>query len=228
MPIKKCPQCESVYTDETLNFCLTDGTSLIIDDSGEKTLAFNTNPTQETFETNKGTDENLRKTDILEKEIKTETFQTTHKNGANKFWIVSTIFLFSLLLVGGGVFGGLYFGGYFSAKEQNQNTSKKTDNQNKAGTDIGRLTQTNENLKTPEKTPPKKKNYRVVGVAKNDVLYVRPSPGNLKVKVGSIPPGGKGIVVTGKGRRSGKSVWLPINYKGIRGWVNSRYLAKEK
>jgi len=37
--MKRCPQCNSTYTDETLSFCLTDGAALVEDDPA-KTEAF--------------------------------------------------------------------------------------------------------------------------------------------------------------------------------------------
>ena len=37
--MKKCPQCQSSYTDDTLSYCLSDGTTLIFDENiSEQTL----------------------------------------------------------------------------------------------------------------------------------------------------------------------------------------------
>src|SRR5437868_5312614 len=34
-PVKRCPQCGSTYTDQTLSFCLSDGSPLEIEGDGE-------------------------------------------------------------------------------------------------------------------------------------------------------------------------------------------------
>ena len=89
-------------------------------------------------------------------------------------------------------------------------------------------TQVNASKPTPIKTAtPSSNTFTVVGVKSNDVLYVRPKAGNLKKVVGKIPPGASGIRIVGKGKRVGKSIWVPIIYKGKRGWVNRRFLRKE-
>ena len=51
--MKKCPKCRNIYTDSTLEFCLSDGTALNAEPSGEKTEEFpksNTNKFQDEFE----------------------------------------------------------------------------------------------------------------------------------------------------------------------------------
>lgn len=49
MVLKKCPQCGSIYTDQTLNFCLTDGSTLIIEDVSGKTLELPSKETEQTL-----------------------------------------------------------------------------------------------------------------------------------------------------------------------------------
>ncbi len=39
--MKQCPNCKTTYTDETLRFCLADGTTLISLNESEPTVAFN-------------------------------------------------------------------------------------------------------------------------------------------------------------------------------------------
>lgn len=67
--------------------------------------------------------------------------------------------------------------------------------------------------------------YTVVNVASDDVLNVRANAGVAHPIVGAIPPHGMGVQVTGAGEQVAGSLWAPINYKGITGWVNSNYLA---
>jgi hypothetical protein len=65
--------------------------------------------------------------------------------------------------------------------------------------------------------------YRVTGVAGNDVLNIRSAPSADRPIVGTIPPSGRGIRIVD--RCDGQ--WCPIEYGGIRGWVNRRYLTRE-
>ena len=39
--MKQCPNCKNTYTDESLKFCLADGTELISLTDAEKTIAIN-------------------------------------------------------------------------------------------------------------------------------------------------------------------------------------------
>ena len=67
--------------------------------------------------------------------------------------------------------------------------------------------------------------YTVVNVASDDVLNVRANAGVAHPIVGAIPPQGMGVQITGAGAQLDGSLWAPIKYKGITGWVNSSYLA---
>ena len=67
-----------------------------------------------------------------------------------------------------------------------------------------------------EPKPPPPELYRVVGVAHNDYLSVRPKPGKLDSEVGKIPPNGTTIRITGGEVKVGKSVWVPIRCSGKR------------
>lgn len=67
----------------------------------------------------------------------------------------------------------------------------------------------------------------VVGVEPDDVLNIRAQPGADQPIVGAIPPYGFNISVTGEGREVEGSMWLPITYGDLQGWVNSHYLAEQ-
>jgi hypothetical protein len=69
--------------------------------------------------------------------------------------------------------------------------------------------------------------FAVVGVAGDDVLNVRAGPGIANSIVGTIPPYGMGVSVTGDGQPVGQSVWAPIVYGDVAGWVNTQYLARQ-
>ena len=58
----------------------------------------------------------------------------------------------------------------------------------------------------------------------NDGLAVRVAPGASAKEIGRIPSDGKGIVVTGDGRIFGRTVWVPVEYKELKGWANQNYL----
>jgi len=81
---------------------------------------------------------------------------------------------------------------------------------------------------TPAPTQaPVPKLYRVVGVAEDDVLYVRDRPGPQNASVGQIPPDGVGIRVLEDTERVGQSTWVRVSYRGITGWVNNRFLREQ-
>lgn len=40
-PVKRCPQCQSTYTDQSLNFCLSDGATLLSGDEEYETIVRN-------------------------------------------------------------------------------------------------------------------------------------------------------------------------------------------
>ena len=72
--------------------------------------------------------------------------------------------------------------------------------------------------------------YRVSDVASNDVLYILDAPGAENKIVGCIPYDGRDVAVVGTGvsitTQIRTSMWVPIKYKGVSGWVNSTYLSQ--
>lgn len=224
--MKKCPTCKSVYSDDTLAFCLSDGTPLDATYESEKTLQL-PNPiiTDSAF--------SPQTTDIQpsQKSIATEVLKLKdERKGVSPIWIYSTIALLFLFL-GGGL--ALFLSGLvFKENVSNQTTPtpqiSPTSNNETVQTQNPSPTKTSESKTT--QTPPiisENVTYRVVGVAANDVLYIRLAPGNTKSFAGKISPGTTGIKITGKAVKSGKSVWYPINYNGTTGWVNGKFIAKE-
>jgi uncharacterized protein YraI len=69
--------------------------------------------------------------------------------------------------------------------------------------------------------------YRVVKVQSNDTLTVRDGPGAKYNKIIKIPSNGTYIEIVGYETKVGRFFWVPIEYEGIRGWVNSYYLKKD-
>lgn len=65
--------------------------------------------------------------------------------------------------------------------------------------------------------------YMVRGVDEDDVLNVRSGPSDQHALVGTIPPTGRRLELTGTCRNQ----WCPIRYGGASGWVHGYYLAEE-
>jgi hypothetical protein len=69
--------------------------------------------------------------------------------------------------------------------------------------------------------------FAVVDVASDDVLNVRARPGVVHSIVGTIPYYGLDVEVHAGGQEVSGSWWVPVQYQGVSGWVNSRYLARQ-
>jgi N-acetylmuramoyl-L-alanine amidase len=65
--------------------------------------------------------------------------------------------------------------------------------------------------------------YRVTNVAPDDVLNIRSGPDADRSVVGTIPPGGRGVLIVG----TCMGLWCQIDYRGVRGWANRRFLTSE-
>ncbi len=80
---------------------------------------------------------------------------------------------------------------------------------------------------SPTASTPPDNPHAVVGVERDDVLNIREGPGVENPSVATIPPYGTNIEVTGEGVKVTNSTWVPVNYQGEKGWVNSYYLAEQ-
>jgi hypothetical protein len=69
--------------------------------------------------------------------------------------------------------------------------------------------------------------YAVVGLALDDTLDVHAAPGNDQAIVGTIPPYGTSLQVTGQGREAGGLAWAPLSSQELEGWVDSAFLAQQ-
>ena len=65
--------------------------------------------------------------------------------------------------------------------------------------------------------------FRVVGVDLGDVLNVRGGPSADHEIVGAIMPEATGVRLVGPCL----SVWCPVSHRGVAGWVNRMYLARD-
>jgi hypothetical protein len=76
---------------------------------------------------------------------------------------------------------------------------------------------------TPEAQRAAQPAFMVVNVARNDVLNVRSGPSAEFNVVGELPPGSRGVTITG----TCLSGWCPVQHQSTSGWVNRTYLARE-
>lgn len=106
--MKVCPKCNSSYSDETLNFCLADGSPLVAEGVTAAEIS-NSWHDSETLHDNRSHDsENSHNTTPIapvntfaRTEAKTETFQNPQRSNKNLFAVLGVII--GLLLIGGGI-----------------------------------------------------------------------------------------------------------------------------
>lgn len=67
---------------------------------------------------------------------------------------------------------------------------------------------------------PQGNDHCVMGVAQGDTLRIRSGPGTHHREVSGIRPGACGVYLRG----GCAGYWCPIDYRGVRGWVNATYL----
>jgi uncharacterized membrane protein len=82
-----------------------------------------------------------------------------------------------------------------------------------------------------EAVPPRPEpgpSFRVRGVDADDVLNVRYAANSRSAVVGTIPPDAVDVRPTGHRQKVGPSLWWEVSYAKVRGWVNSKYLARQK
>lgn len=210
-----------MYADDTLNFCLSDGAALIVPiTNSEETVVMGSRMSPVVFQP--------------------PTVSHPIRQGVNPSFAYFAIGLLAL------VAGGAIVAWLKSDSTIPTNTSSVT----KTDVSAGAATPTQEkpiDIKTqqePTRTPENAvsqptrveqspsstvspQTYRVVGVARNDVLFVRPKPNQLKQFVGKIPPSATNVQVHGNSQRIGKNIWVYVSYEGISGWVNNSFLAAQ-
>jgi LysM repeat protein len=69
--------------------------------------------------------------------------------------------------------------------------------------------------------------YHVVKVGEKDMLWIRSEPRISSKRMGGIPHNGTEIQITGEEKMVKNIIWVPIKYRGIKGWVNRGYLEKD-
>lgn len=65
----------------------------------------------------------------------------------------------------------------------------------------------------------------VIGVAHDDVLNLRSAPGADQDILAGIPPLYSTLIAVGETRQLAASMWIAVDYAGLGGWVNLRFVA---
>lgn len=169
--MKQCPKCNQVYADDNLNFCLTDGASLLATDDSEPTLVL--------FSPSLNTPSTISSPSQPRQPA---------RQGVSPLFAYAAVGLLSLF-IGGGIMMWFKSDAKPSSTESQNTTPSNTAsisqnlNQVKEESNINRNEVTPRRNQTekpmPQASPNTAKLYRVVGVAYNDVLYIRPKPGQL-------------------------------------------------
>jgi hypothetical protein len=189
--MKRCPTCNQVYADESLNFCLADGSALSAADTRGATASMPAHLT------------------ALPPAGSPSYTTRASRRGFSPIFAYAGIGLL-VLLVGGAVVMWVTSDAKPAQVESPQAAPQATASPTPAPTQA-----------------PVPKLYRVVGVAEDDVLYVRDRPGPRNASVGQIPPDGVSIQILEDTVRVGQSTWVRVKYKGITGWVNNRFLREQ-
>ncbi len=64
-----------------------------------------------------------------------------------------------------------------------------------------------------------------IGVAHDDVLNLRSAPGADQAILAGIPPLYSELIALGATRQLAASMWIEVDYSGLTGWVNLRFIA---
>lgn len=96
--MKQCPQCRRTYSDETLSFCLEDGSPLVAQINSEITQRYVPAITEQ-FETPRGTAQPTPNTF----QIAPAFSQPPSPPKRSNFWIIPVVAVLLLLITGGGV-----------------------------------------------------------------------------------------------------------------------------
>lgn len=105
--MKVCPKCNSSYSDETLNFCLADGSPLVGDGVTASDFSNSWHDSETLRDNHLHNSENAHRTSpnapaptLTLTQAKTEAFQHTTKNSGKKLYLMFSCVL-AVLLIGG-------------------------------------------------------------------------------------------------------------------------------
>lgn len=135
--MKVCPKCNSSYSDETLNFCLTDGIPLVVEEllEGHLSKSENWQEAETLFDNDfkihplsaHDTSPNSSSDTNPKLHLKTKSFSTSQPK-SGRAYLFPLLGVFSMLVVVGGIFGWLYMNPSAppdSTNKQNQTGQKE-------------------------------------------------------------------------------------------------------
>ena len=69
--------------------------------------------------------------------------------------------------------------------------------------------------------------FDVSGLKLNDSLNVRTGPSAKHPVVATLLNGKRGIQIVGEPVQNGETLWVPVRFEGVDGWVNRQFLVEE-
>lgn len=252
--MKQCPNCKSTYTDETLKFCLADGTNLISLDNAEKTIGMSNDETIAMFSA-KTT--NPMRVDIQKDNppesvatVISPAFSPPHQPPERKSnWAIIGILSGLLILV---LLGFIGFAAYvFLKPESNENKniaatsptpqpSATADNKKDLEDKVANLEKQIANQKNQKTTNSPIPFPTTETIKERTARANSPSDGFLALRslpstevgerLAKIPHGARLTVIdcpkpTNPGKIKGR--WCRVNYDGIEGWAFDSYMIFE-
>ena len=244
--MKQCPECKNTYTDESLKFCLADGTKLISLSDPEKTIAMNT-ADDETIAINAETDRRMRvdtspnespesiQTVISQKPPPTQ--QATRK-GVSPVIVGVLVTLLLVVIIGFAGFVGYTFmkgNSEIASNSEIKKTPTPDDEIANLKKELANLKERTENQQNTEETPvptlpPKMSDTAKVNSPRDGFLALRSEPGTeTGYRVMKIPHNATVKIQTCRepsyvGKRRGR--WCDVIYGDQRGWVFDAYLRR--
>lgn len=231
--MKQCPSCRTTYTDETLSFCLADGTPL-------------TDAVEQVTVVGSGRGDPMR-VEIPQSGVPTAPFvpvQTVAHaapEGSNTMKIVLVVGLLGAMVVAavGGAAALIYFNKDTRVAEPAGNNTKgsptpKPDNTNELRDQIANLEKRLNDQKNSDKTtatpplvmpsPSTTQTTARANSPRDGFLALRSLPsaetGERIIKI----PHGASVSIGGCGAPTGRGRWCQASYNGYSGWVFDAYL----
>lgn len=252
--MKQCPNCKNTYTDESLQFCLADGTRLVYLSEAEKTIAMNS-VNDDTIEISPGTNRMRVDTSGSESPESVSTIitpprqtQQTERKGVSPIIVGILAVLLLFVLIG---FAG--FVAYTFLKPDNSNTivsNSETPEETETPTpndelanlkkEIANLKELTNNQQNTEKKPvsetplptlpPSSGNTARVNSPRDGFLALRSEPDTESgFRVMKIPHNSTVKIIGCRGYSyvgKTRGRWCDVVYTDQRGWVFDAYLRR--
>lgn len=239
--MKQCPNCGTTYTDETLRFCLTDGTTLVSLGNSEKTAEFEHNRMRVDFQ-KENAPESVNT--VISPALST---QNSEKKSGN--WLIVGVLgvLLIFVLLGFAGFAGYVF--YTQSGNKNSNIAENSptpkvsptkNNDKELEEKVANLEKQLEDQKNKKPinspNPFPTENTTTTRTARanspgDGFLALRSLPSTeAGERLAKIPHGTRFTVIdcpnpSNPGKIKGR--WCRVNYNGIEGWAFDAYMTFE-